>query len=287
MSEKGAFFQLHIVPPPRPLGWESPRKLLLDTLYHHLIQDSAPIGHFYIETRHTRPNEYGVTHFITGMSRADRLKSTLQVMKDQVGLGTFFYDFPGSLDRGVDAAKALQKYQRRGRLKTIRVPLSGERADLLFDELHQWIRHGSFRHYGGGHRILKGEGSGCADMGAHFLMLALDRDSVPTDWIRQVYGRFELVGNVKEGRRVSLARVFREGASWAAGPDQGQLYSTPDMELSWAWMERVAPGATELVLNPEQADWASGPAPRISFEAGYPLENEATLRQVWNRINVF
>jgi hypothetical protein len=280
----GCYFKLHVIPPPRPLGWESPRALLLDTLYHHLLQDSAPIGHFYIEVKGARPNAHGVSHFLTGMSRTDRLKTTLGVMKARVGLGTFFYDFPGTLDRGSDAARQLGKYQRGDRLKSVRVPLSPERADLLFDELHQWIRHGSFRHYGGGHRILKGEGSGCADMGAHFLRLALDCDAIPKEWIREVYGDFELIGNVSEGKRVGLLRVLQEGRQWASGPDQGRLYSTPDMELTWAWLEWFAPGKSEVLLTPDQAAWSKGPAPRIQFEAGYPLESEETVHQVWDRV---
>ena len=286
MSDQESYFKLHVIPPPRPLGWQNPRTLLFDTLYHHVIQDSAPIGHFYIEVRNARPNAYGVSHFITGMSRTDRLKTTLKVIKDQVGLGTFFYDFPGALDQGVDAARQIRKYQSRNRIKTVRVPLSPERADLLFDELHQWIRHGSFRHYGGGHRILRGEGSGCADMGAHFLRLALDCDVIPKDWIREVYGHFELMGNVSEGKRVGLLRVFQKGAQWASGPGEGRLYSTPDMELTWSWLDRFAPGESEVVLTPERVTWTQGGASRIQFEAGYPLESELTVQQIWNRVKI-
>ena len=281
-----SFFKLHVIPPPRPLDWGSPRGLLRDTLIHHVIQDPAPIGHFYIEIKSEIPGPYGVRHVLTGMSRAHRNRSTLRVIRDQVGLGTFFYDFPGTVDHGLDSLKKLEWARSRSRLKTVVVPLDGARAELLLQELHSWLKHGSHHHYGGGLRILNGEGSGCAEFGSHFLNLATGKEIVPSSWIRSVYAPNELVGGLRTGRRVSLFRVFLNGSSWAPDANSGFLYSTPDMELAWRWLESFAPESTECVLGAEEWRESRGPARRIAFNASYPKETEESLRSLWRRISV-
>jgi hypothetical protein len=281
-----SFFKLHVIPPPKPLDWSSPRSLLRDTLIHHLIQDPAPIGHFYIEVKSEIPNKRGVNHFLTGMSRAHRNLSSLKVMRDQVGLGTFFYDFPGTLDQGRDSLQKLSWARSRNRLKTLIVPLSNNQAGVLFDELEAWMKRGGYRHYGGGHRILRGEGSGCAEFGAHFLNLALGQRSVPTAWNRSVFAPKGLVGGARTGKKVSLLRVFREGGAWAQDEGSGFLYSTPDMELAWRWLESFSPGKAECILSVEDFGESRDPAQRIEFSTNYPEESEETLGGLWKRVSV-
>ncbi|MBU6153844.1 MAG: hypothetical protein KGP28_06035 [Bdellovibrionales bacterium] len=281
-----SFFKLHVIPPPRPLDWGSPRGLLRDTLVNHLIQDPAPIGHFYIEIKTQSPKSQGGRHVLTGMSRTNRNRSSLGVIRDQVGLGTFFYDFPGALDDARDAYSKLQWAKTRGRLKTICVPISGDRGGILDEELHFWMKFGSFHHYGGGHRILNGEGSGCAEFGVHFLNLALGKEASPSAWVRSVFAPRNLVGGARTGARVSMIRVFLEGRSWAHNEDSGILYSTPDMELAWKWLESRAPGQTMFVLSPEDFTESRGPARRIGFCSGYPEETEENLHELWRRVSV-
>ena len=281
-----SFFKLHVIPPPRPLNWSSPRGLLRDTLIHHLIQDPAPIGHFYIEAKTESKNTWGVNHFLTGMSRIHRNRSSVKVIKDQVGLGTFFFDFPGTVDDGRDSLRKLEWARSRNRLKTLIVPLSPDRAEVVFSELHSWFKHGSFHHYGGGHKILRGEGSGCAEFGAHFLNLAVGKDVTPSAWIRSVLAPKELVGGAKTGNRVSLLRVLREGRAWAKDEREGFLYSTPDMDLAWRWLESFAPGKFECIMDPRDLPDARGPVKRIEFLSSYPEETEITVRSLWRRVSV-
>lgn len=279
-------FKLHVVPPPASLDWTHPRQLLKKTLWHHLIQDSHPIGHFYIEIECEEPNAYGVKHVISGMSRQHRNRSTVKVAMEQIGMGTFFYDFPGKLDAGVDARRGVEWARQKGRLKTVVVPLSSERARLLFEELHLWILNGSFRHYGGGHQILLGQGSGCAEMGAHFLNLALGKKAIPESWIRKVYAPNHLVGGARTGRRVGMLQLYLEGLEWAKGPEDGQLIATPDMELAWDWLEKHYPGKPVVTLTPAEFPADLEPVERIRFTAGYPLESEETLNQQWARLRL-
>lgn len=282
----GSYFKLHVIPPPRPLGWESPRSLLLDTLWHHVLQDQAPIGHFYIEFGSDAPWKNGVSRVLTGMSRKNANASTLKVMRERVGLGTFFYDFPGKLDNGLKAMRELERAGKSNRLKTLRVDLDAGRAAVLFEELDEWIRHGSHCHYGGGHRILLGEGSGCAEMGAHFLNLALGLQATPKEWIRSVYAPLSLVGGSRTGRKVGLSRVLFEGSAWARDEKEGMLYATPDMELAWKWLERFAPGKTEAAISPAQVTWSAEPVRRIEFAALYPQTDPVELARVWDEVRI-
>ncbi len=282
----GTWFKLHVIPPPRPLGWESPSRLLQDTLWHHLIRDSAPIGHFYIELKSETPWKNGASHILTGMSRRSPNLSTLKVISERVGLGAFFHDFPGKLDEGIPALRKLKDARSRGRLKSLRVDLTPERAHLLFDELNEWILHGSHRHYGGGHRILKGEGAGCAEMGAHFLNLALGRKATPSEWIRSVVAPRELVGGPLTGKKVGIVRVLFAGKSWAKDEQEGIRYSTPDMELAWDWLERFAPGQSEVILDPTRVTWSTEEARRITFaKQGEKLEPWAVERE-WSLLRL-
>jgi hypothetical protein len=282
----GSYFKLHVITPPSPLNWTSPRSLLRNTLWHHILQDQAPIGHFFIEVKSERAFHHGVSHFITGMSRLNANRSTLKVLKEQVGLGTFFYDFPGKLDDGKKAIQEIEWAKRKNRWKSVRVELTDDRAELLFDELHRWIENGSFRHYGGGHQILNGEGSGCAEMGAHFLNLALGLRATPPEWIRSVHAPHSLIGGMGTDKKVGLIQLFREGTSWAGDPATGKCYATPDMELTFDWLQRFSPGVDEVEFNASVVSWSKDPAPRIEFKAGYPKESEATLLEIWNRVKV-
>jgi hypothetical protein len=279
-------FKLHIVPPPAPLGWSHPRELLIKTLWHHLIQDSHPIGHFYIEIEADLPNAYGVNRVITGMSRQNRNRSTLKVAMERIGMGTFFYDFPGKLDSGADAQRGVEWARRNGRLKTVEVAMSSEQARLLLEELHFWILNGSFRHYGGGHQILLGQGSGCAEMGAHFLNLALGKKAIPESWIRRVYAPNRLVGGGRTGRKVGMFQLYQDGLEWAKGSDDGHLIATPDMELAWDWLEKHHPGKEIVSLSAGDLLPDAGPVERIRFTAGYPLESEESLREQWARLRL-
>ena len=280
-------FKLHIIPPPYPLDWSSPRSLLIKTLVNHFIQDPAPIGHFFIEIESEVQNPFGVRHVLTGMSRLKKNASTLAVIRKQVGLGTFFYDFEGKLDQAARAKSQLDWAKKRKRLKTISVTLTEERAKLLMDELGVWISEGSFKHYGGGGlSILKGEGSGCAEFGMHFFNLALGKSAAHPDWIRTVYSPKPLTGGELTQKKVTLTKVFLKGEEWAKDENDGFLYATPDMELVTAWLEKNYPGKQEIALTAAAVTWAKSEAHRVLFQANYPKTSEPEIKLQWNRIGV-
>ncbi|MBS1958831.1 MAG: hypothetical protein JST80_05090 [Bdellovibrionales bacterium] len=290
MSDKKYDFRLYVIPPPKPLNWSSPRSLLKDTLWNHLIQDKAPIGHLYVEFEAPSANRYGVKKVITGMSRTSANKSSLKVIKDRIGLGSFFFDFHGKLDHSGAALKENKWAKARGRLRVINVRITAEQAQTMMDEMDAWIRNGSFRHYGGGHDILKGEGSGCAEFGMHFLSIALQGRATHSQWYRAVYAPKALTGFPRTENKVSILKLYREGTRWAQGENDGILYKTPDPELLFDWLKAYDPSdKIEVTLTREAADWLAStiPAtPRIDFRAGYTAESDATIADVWRKMKL-
>jgi hypothetical protein len=282
------FFKLHVIPPPFPLDWSTPRSLLFRTLLNHLIQDQAPIGHFFVELEASTPNAYGVKHVLTGMSRLNSNQSTLAVIREKIGLGSFFYDFAGKLDDSKKATDELAWAKKRSRLKTIQVEISDATARMMMDELEAWIINGGFKHYGGGHQIRKGEGAGCAEFGAHFFSLALGVAATPPEWIRKVYAPKLLTGGHKTGKKVSLFALFAKGSAWAKNDSDGFLYATPDMELVMPWLAKLFPGKDTVTLSKGNAEKLGNlpKASRIQFQAGYPHTSPEEIRTQWNRIKL-
>ena len=291
MSDKNQSFKLYVIPPPKPLNWSSPRALLKDTLWNHLIQDKAPIGHLYVDFESAVPNRYGVKRAITGMSRTGANRSSLKVIRDKIGLGSFFFDFHGKLDAAMDALEENEWAKQRGRLRILNIPITEEQSQVMMDEMDKWIRHGAFRHYGGGHQVLSGEGAGCAEFGMHFLSIALQGKATHSQWLRRVYAPKLLTGAPRTENKVSILKLYREGHQWAGGEEDGILYQTPDPELLFNWLKIYDPSdELEVTLNRESADWLAStlPAvPRIDFKAGYPTESEETLKEQWKKIGLY
>jgi hypothetical protein len=280
------FFKLHVIPPPFPLDWSTPRRLLFRTLFNHAIQDQAPIGHFFIEFESATPNAFGVKHVLTGMSRLNSNQSTLAVIRESVGLGTFFYDFAGKLDASSKGVSELEWAQKRNRLKTIQVEITDATAQILMDEMQSWIQNGSFKHYGGGHQVRKGQGAGCAEFGVHFLSLALGHEAVPAAWVRKVYAPKALTGGHLTGKKVSLFELILKGRQWAKSAVDGFLYATPDMELVFPWLENLYKGQSLVTLTARTFPELGPEAKRIQFEAGYPHVTEEEAAQEWKRIKL-
>ncbi len=279
-------FKLHVIPPPFRLDWRSPRRLMLYTLGNHLIQDQAPIGHYFIEFNSNTPNAYGVKHVLTGMSRKNANQSTLAMIKEQVGLGTVFYDFEGKLDHALKGEQELEWARSKNRLKTIVVPITQETSDVLMNELENWIIHSSFKHYGGGHDILKGEGSGCAEFGVHFLNLALGLKAGHPDWIRRVFVPKIMTGGPKTGKRIPFSVLLFNAGAWALDAHHGYPYQTPDMDLTMDWLEKTHPGAKEIKLEPKDISWSKEKVQRISFQVNYEKASSDEIKKQFSRIEL-
>jgi hypothetical protein len=277
-------FVLHIIPPPKRLNWTNPRRLLIRSFLNHLFADPAPIGHLFVEFGGDLANEQGVSRVLTGMSRISLQESSKVVRAEKLGLGSFFYDFRGRLDVATDALEEIEWAKRKKRYASIRVSLTAEKTAEMMKVMEEWIANGAFRHYGGGHRVETGTGSGCAEFGMFFLSMALGVKATHPDWFRSVIAPREFVGGKSfNGRKVSLLKMLFDGNQWAKSESDGYRYQTPDPELMFDWV--VARGG-EIELKPEDIHWSSAACDSMRFEGKYPRELPEIVSNEWQKIKL-
>ena len=306
MAEKNVDLELilHIIPPPMRLNWSTPRSLFISTFLNHARGDKAPIGHVFIEfplpknaslnvSPKIAPLLVGAHRVITGMTRQKMtvIESLKVVQGKRLGLGSFYYDFKGKLDSIKEAHEEIAWAKARGRLATIHVSISEEKAQLMMEFLKEWIEHGSFRHYSGGLRVDCGEGSGCAEFGMHYLSMALGVHATNPEWVRRVRVPHDLIGGGFAGHaeRVSMFQIFKNGDRWAYGSEPHHVYSVPDPELIFDWIKNHASvsnktGAPSVTMIPGAVNWSSGEFVRREFEVKYPLESMGSVQEQWAKV---
>ncbi len=280
-----ALFKLYVIDPPKPLCWNTPRSLLMTAFRNSLFFDYAPIGHVFVELIANTPNPYGVSHFVTGMSRVSKKDSKKVVIKNQLGFGSFFHDFAGTLDPSDEARVEIEKARKKNRLKVLTAQINDERAQALMKFIEQWISSGAFRHYGGGHNPKKGDGAGCAEFAMICLAIAQGCPSTHESWVREVHVAREFVGVIEE-RRVSFTKILLHGAQWAEPGQESYFYRTTDPELISKWASAQFPNQTEIELQRPDVNTAGALDVAIQFEAKYPIETAETVQAVWNKIEV-
>jgi hypothetical protein len=287
-TAKPLYFRLYVIPPPFRLDWSTPKGLLRRTLINHLIQDKAPIGHLYVDFDLVAPNRFGVNRVLTGMSRANSNQSSMKVIREQVGLGSFFLDFEGKLDDARDAQVENAWALKRNRLRVIKIEITEAQSKHMEQELDRWIQSGAHRHYGGGHQLLRGQGAGCAEFGMHFLSIALQGAATHPDWVREVIAPAVFTGQPKTQNRISMLGLYLNGNAWAKDEAEGFKYRTPDPELLFDWLKRRHPDtAIEIEWKRSNLEWLQqSPVQMPRFEAlsGYPVEPEDSVRADWLRI---
>src|SRR5690606_25456556 len=89
--------KIHVIKPQYKINWSNPMSLAFTTGLNALKKDYAPIGHFIVDLKCSRPNRYGVQHVITGMEREDKKESNKIVLKQKLGLGSLIYPFQGAI----------------------------------------------------------------------------------------------------------------------------------------------------------------------------------------------
>jgi len=298
MVEKNLDFILHVVSTPMRLSWDTPRGLLVSTFLNHLRADKAPIGHFFIEF--PLPEEVvsgvhpklaavlkGGNRILTGMSRKKMtvFESIRVVQGNRLGLGSFYYDFKGKLDSVEESIEEIDWAKKRGRYASIRVSITPEKASEMTDFLKDWIEHGSFRHYSGGLRVDCGEGAGCAEFGMHFLAMALGVHAVNPDWMRSVRVPHSLIGGGFAGHdeKVGMLDLWKNGDRWAYGSEAHHVYSIPDPDLVFDWIQTRSKTMDARLIAGE-ISWSTSAFVRKDFTVNYPRESQGSIQEQWNRV---
>ncbi len=293
----GPRLEIWAVRPPHPVNWTSPKTLLKSTLKNALEFDPAPNGHLMVHLVGNKENEYGVKEILTGMSRAHKMQTVETSIFKGLGLSAMTYDFEGQFDAALKDRKEIAKEQRKRRVAMVVLPLSSAQADRLMKIVSLWIKHGSYRHYGGSKNVSAGEGAGCADFALYLLSVALDGKIDAETWSKwsdRVYLPYALIRTNPEGKilshKVSLHQVKKWGTEWAENENNGELFETADPEKFFNWVLSHSDGSQTLQITPsvsaEHPPLFSNPFYESTFdEALYPIEDDGTIQSVWNRIN--
>src|SRR5690606_31629673 len=188
--------KLHVIRPKYKINWSSPMSLALTTGLDSIRKDYAPIGHFIVDLKCSRPNRYGVRHVITGMERENKKESQQIVLKQKLGLGSLIYPFKGAIQSSKTSLHEMELAKKDGRMRTLRIPTTPQRCEMDMRFLEQWIENGSYSVYGGGKETHLGEGGGCADFAMSFVKI-ITQEEIPRSWQAQVLIPHKLIGDGK------------------------------------------------------------------------------------------
>ena len=235
-SASTAEMTLYFTNPPKPLNWKSPRTLSLTTARNSMGNDYAPIGHVNVRLKCDSPNAQGVSHILTGMSRKDKKESKRIVKKKKIGLGTLFYDFRGTLDNAEAAHKEIEDAAQEKRLNGLKIQISEKVCQKLIVYVDEWIKNGSYEHYGSGLNTGIGEGAGCAAFGVEFMKLAGLQDYTD-EWFRTVIVPTALIGT--KTNKVSMTKMAFTKIPWGKNPEDGVTLRQYDPELMNDWVEKL------------------------------------------------
>jgi hypothetical protein len=227
---------LYFTNPPKPLNWKSPRTLSLTTARNSMGNDYAPIGHVNVRLKCESPNAQGVTHILTGMSRKDKKESKRIVKKKKIGLGTLFYDFRGTLDSSEAAQKEIEDAAQEKRLNGMKIQINEKVCQKLIVYVDEWIKNGSYEHYGSGLNTGIGEGAGCAAFGVEFMKLA-GLEEYTGEWFRTVIVPNALIGT--KSNKVSMTKMAFTKIPWGKKPEDGVTLRQYDPELMNDWVEKM------------------------------------------------
>ena len=235
-SLSAAELTLYFTNPPKPLNWKSPKSLSLTSARNSIGNDYAPIGHVNVRLKCDSPNAQEVTHILTGMSRENKKESAKIVKKKKIGLGSLFYDFKGAMDTAAGAQKEIEESAKDKRLNGMKIQISEEVCQKLMGFVDEWIKNGSYEHYGSGHNTSIGEGAGCAAFGEEFMKLS-GLESFTDEWFRTVIVPEALIGS--ETNMVPLLKMAFTKIPWGEKPEDGRSLKQYDPELMSDWVEKM------------------------------------------------
>lgn len=281
------YLQVYVIDPPHPINWKSPKTLLQSTLRNGLEMDYAPNGHLAVYIKSRKPNAYGVTSILTGMGRTNKFKTLWDTLYKQYGLTAMVHEFGGDLESAEATQHEIDRARKTRRLSKITVQLNDESADRLMGFMENWIRFGSFRHYGGNKSVPKGEGSGCADFAVHFIQLALDGQLPSQDWSSSVFMPYELLQEApgRAPKKVSALEIIRKDVPWAKSEKDGLKFSIPDPEKMTKWIKARSPFTKNVQIFPEDYFMTEKAyIPMDRFQSPYPRESEQTVQEKWKSI---
>lgn len=279
-----ARLQVFVLAPPIEINWSSPKSLLETTVESSTKSSFAVDGHIAVAIE-------GVSRVLTSMASSNPLQTSAKTLMSGLGLSALFYDFSGQLDTSSKTRDLIEKARASGRLAEIDIPVEDSQVDQMMQFLQDWIRHGSFRHYQGGHIASQGVGAGCADFVMYFMNKALKGRAPLKAWMREVYLPYALTPGKGPNpvKKVSPVKILNEGSAWASSSRDGYFFMIPDPELIYRWVLAKSP-TTALVnlsaqdIRDSEIHFSAELIADTPFQSPYALEPESVIQQQWNKI---
>lgn len=162
---------LYFIPSPYGISWETPAQVARTTVRNHITFQNRNIGHVSIEIKCHEQKEAPAINFFTGMS-GDVSSSKKLLIKDGIGLGMLFYNYPGRLENSEELKKEIIEKSKKGRVNFLTFKLNPNNCRRLATYVEEYRKRGFYKYYGLPNRPLHGEGSGCTAFGMSFLEVA-------------------------------------------------------------------------------------------------------------------
>lgn len=200
---------LYVIPPKKPMNWESPRKLLFSYGHSYVAKTKYkdfqhPLGHIIVELKDS------CHHTVLGMvSKSPRPLSTM-VWRDGYGLGVLFAVSPGELREGSRNTDDIQSRYADGDISYIRFKISQEAFNRLWQYQQEYQEFGYDSIYNGLNKPREGSGAGCSAFGVSYIDIAgLMPGEIIRDWQVSVQIPNKLIGGpMGEHKRVGLAKIL-------------------------------------------------------------------------------
>lgn len=239
---------LYIFPSPLGINWSSPSALAWSALKNELV--SSPhaskhsIGHVDIELTCRVDGQTEPRRIVTGMTDKGINLQRDSILKDKIGLGVLFKDYPGTLETREEIEEQLPLRFKQGDIATLQFVISDSTCTRLMQFHDEFRDNGSAEHYGLPNRPRFHEGAGCSAYSNAYLELAgLLTEEMRSEWSKTIRIPIDMIGGGEAAtppRKVSMLRIlFTPWRKWARDDQPQRQVFMWDPDAMYRWVRAV------------------------------------------------
>jgi len=236
--------KLYFFPSPKGIDWTSPSKLAWSTIKNELssspYRSKHSIGHVNIEIRCPVEGQSESRILLTGMTSDGESLERDALLKEKIGLGVIFRNYPGKLETPEYILSQLPERFVGGGISSLDIRVSDSTCHRLLQFHDEYRDLGYGAHYGLPNRPRYGEGAGCTAYGTAYLEVAgLLTPEMKEKWAKTIRVPIDMIGGGEADtpkRKVSVIRLlFSFWRKWATPeqPHRELFFWDPDSMHSW------------------------------------------------------
>lgn len=248
VSRADGELKLYIFPSPVGINWSSPSSLAWSALRNELASTpharAHSIGHVNIELSCAIAGTDSRRTIVTGMTDDGINLQRDALLKDRIGMGVLFKNYPGRLESRPEVEDQLPARFRRGDISTLHFLISDATCSRLMQFHDEFRDNGSAGIYGLPNRPRYREGAGCTAYSNAYLELAgLLTGEMVREWSKTIRVPMDMIGGGEAGapfRRVSMLRVLlTPWRKWARANDDHREVFLWDPDAMHHWVLSV------------------------------------------------